>query len=234
MPEQEIKKEKGRAKEISPVLFGWLKKELTEWQKEGILEPGPAGRILGRYRLPGEKEEEDLQKRVIKYILGIGAVLIAAGVFSFVAANWKAVPDFFKILIVVAAMAAGYIAGWGIEQKTGHKKLGRALVVLGCLIYGAGIFLTAQIFHIRATWADGFILWMLGALAVGWALNSLSLYALAVPLAVVALVGHPFEIFQHFLGVDRFLLTSSFLLLLAAAATFACGFLIKKKLKLNV
>lgn len=57
--------------------------------------------------------------------------------------------------------------------------MGHALVFLGTLLYGAGIWLIAQIFHLSAHWPAGLLLWSLGALAVAWATGSRLHLALA-------------------------------------------------------
>jgi len=59
-------------------------------------------------------------------------------------------------------------------------------------------------------------------LALGLALNSFAILYFAIPVGFVAIVGHPFDIFNNFIG-DRFLLTSSFMLLTATIITFIFG-----------
>lgn len=176
------------------------------------------------------KHKEQTQKRVIQIIITIAVILIGAGIFSFIAANWQEMDKPLKIFIIVIAMLGSYIGGWFLKEKYSYHKTGEALILLGSLIYGAGIFLVAQMFHIRANWPDGFILWMIGTIGLAWVVESFPLYLLGVVLGIVAIVGHPFAIFQGFSGHNPFLLTSSFLLLMAAIITFITGWLIKKRL----
>ncbi|MEK7069917.1 MAG: DUF2157 domain-containing protein, partial [Patescibacteria group bacterium] len=109
-------------------------------------------------------QKEDSQKRVTKIIAIIGAILVGAGIFSFVAANWQEIGKFFKILIILGSMLASYYGGWILKEKYHRVKTGEALILLGSIIYGAGIFLIGQMFNIRANWPDAFILWMFGLL----------------------------------------------------------------------
>jgi uncharacterized membrane protein len=176
-----------------------------------------------------EEEKEDTQKRTIRIIVTIGAVLVGAGIFSFIAANWVEMARPVKIAIILISMLASYGTGWYLKEKTELQKTGEALILLGAIIYGAGIFLVAQMFNIRANWPDGFILWMIGTIAMAFAAESYPLFYLAIPLGIIAIVGHPFGIFTGF-GYNRFLLTSSFLLLAATIITFATGWIIRKKM----
>lgn len=179
--------------------------------------------------LNAEEEKEDLSKKTIKIIVTIGAVLISAGIFSFIAANWQGMTRPVKIGIILVSMLVSYGAGWYLKENLKLPKTGEALILLGSIIYGAGIFLVAQMFNIRANWPDGFILWMIGTIAMAFAIESYPLFYLAIPLGIVALAGHPFGIFTG-PGYNSFLLTSSFLLLASTIITFITGWIIRKKI----
>jgi len=182
-----------------------------------------------------KEEKEETQKRVIRIIVTIGVILIGVGIFSFIAANWQEMTKAVKVSIIVIAMVASYTGGWFLREKWHYKKTGEALLLLGAIIYGAGIFLVAQMFHTRGNWPDGFILWMIGTIVMAFAAESSSLFYLAIPVGIIAIVGHPFGIltfgiFGIFTGYNPFLLTSSFLLLTAAIVTFIAGWLVKKRM----
>lgn len=177
------------------------------------------------------EEKKDIHKRTVNIMVIFGAILIAAGIFSFIAANWQYLPKISKILIIIISMLAAYGTGWFLSEKKGYVKTGQALYLLGSIIYGSGIFLVGQMFHIRANWPDGFILWMIGVLVMAFAIDSFILFYLAIPLGVVAIFGHPFNIFENILfGFNNpFLMTSSILLIITVVVTFATGMVIKKR-----
>lgn len=175
------------------------------------------------------EEKEDTQKRTIQIVLTIAAVLVGAGIFSFIASNWQEMGRVMKVLIIIAAMLSSYVLSWYTKEKLQLIKTGEALMLLGSIIYGAGIFLVAQMFHIRANWPDGFILWMLGVIVMAYAVELSPLFYLSIVLGIIALIGHPFLIFTPS-GYDTFFLTSSFLLLVAAVATFVVGWTTWKKI----
>lgn len=177
-----------------------------------------------------KEEKEDTQKRTIRIIVTIGAVLIGVGVFSFIAANWQGMANIVKVLTIVIMMAASYVGGWFLKEKWHYEKTGEALLLLGSIIYGAGIFLVAQMFHTRGNWPDGFILWMIGTIVMAFAVESFSLFNLAIPVGIAAVIGYPFGIFGSFGSHNPFLLTSSFLLLIATIITFITGWLVRKRM----
>jgi len=173
--------------------------------------------------------KEDISKKTINIIVTIGAVLVGAGIFSFIAANWVGMTKPLKISIILVLMILSYGAGWYLQEKSKLQKTSSALFLLGSIIYGAGIFLIAQMFNVRVNWPDGFVLWMLGTIAMGFAVESYSLFYLAIPLGIIALIGHPFGLFS-LINYNSFLLTSSVLLLIATVVTLVSGVMIRKKI----
>ncbi|MEK7660048.1 MAG: DUF2157 domain-containing protein, partial [Patescibacteria group bacterium] len=143
-------------------------------------------------------KQEDTSKRTISIIVTIGAILVGAGVFSFIASNWQDMGRLLKLMIILVSMLISYGAGWYLKEKMHLVKTGEALILLGAIIYGSGIFLVAQMFHVRANWPDGFILWMIGTIAMAFATESYPLLYLALPLGAAALIGHPFGMFGGF------------------------------------
>ncbi|MBI2591108.1 MAG: DUF2157 domain-containing protein [Candidatus Brennerbacteria bacterium] len=184
-----------------------------------------------------ESEKADTQKRTIKIILTIGAILIGAGIFSFVAANWEEISRVLKVSILIATMLGFYIAGWHLKEKAGLVKTGAAFILLGAITYGASIFLIAQMFNIRSNWPDGFIIWMAGTLLMAFSADIFSLFYLSIITGIIAVAGTPFTLFAPLFGSrslfstsSQFLMTPSLLLLAAAAIAFISGWLVRKKI----
>jgi len=176
-----------------------------------------------------KEEKEDIQKRVIRIIVTIGAIFIGVGVFSFIAACWPGMSKIMKVFIIVIAMISSYSGGWFLRERSHYERTGESLLLLGGIIYGAGIFLIAQIFHIRGDWPDGFILWMIGTIIMAFAVESFFLFSLAILVGIIAIIGYPFGISRVSGVYDPFLLTSFFLLLTATIVTFIAGWLMKKR-----
>jgi len=175
------------------------------------------------------EKKEEASKKTIHIILTIAAVLVGAGIFSFIAANWEMMSRLGKMIIILVSMLGSYGAGWYLKEQGNYLKTGEALILLGSIIYGAGIFLVAQMFDIRANWPDGFILWMIGVIAIAFALESYAHFYLAIPLGFVAIIGHPLIIINDF-ETNPYLLTSSSLLLIATAVTFLTAWFVSLKI----
>ena len=75
----------------------------------------------------------------------MGSVLIAVGIAWFLAKNWHQISSFLKIIILLTFTSAAYIAGVMLPTK-GYAGTGKALLLLGGLLYTLSIFLIAQIF----------------------------------------------------------------------------------------
>jgi len=155
-------------KEVPQVRRGWLDQlptELSRWQAEGLLSPEQAAAIRSLYPAP-----ERIGSRLTRVLTVMAAILIGLSALLFVASHWESIDRWLKVTLLLTAMLASYGLGWWLAYGRGtYPRVGRALILLGCLIYGADIFLIAQIFHLQAHFPNGFLLWGLGTLAVAWA-----------------------------------------------------------------
>lgn len=167
-----------------------------------------------------QHENRDVQKQTTNTILVIAAILIGVGIFSFIASNWQEMTKVAKIIVIFIAMIAAHVSGFYLKEQSGYEKTGKALILLGTLIYGAGIFLIAQMFHTRADYPEGFLLWMLGTLAIAFSLGEFSvLFYLAAILGIIGNGTEIFEIFNRF-AENHYLYTSLPLLILSACACY--------------
>lgn len=182
-------------------------------------------------QIESQTTAEDAQKRTIYYVVLAGAVLIGVGIFSFIASNWQLIGPSMKVMIIVLAMIATYSLGWWLREVQKFTKSGNALIFLGSLIYGGGIFLVGQIFHISANWPDGFILWMLGSIAMALAVQIYQIFGVALFAGLIAVTSYPGVLLELMPGHDPALLTSTFLLFIATAACFIAGWTIRQTIK---
>ncbi|HEX6106394.1 MAG TPA: DUF2157 domain-containing protein, partial [Gemmatimonadales bacterium] len=99
--------------------------------------------------------------------LGLGGILLAAGILLFVAAHWEALSPGRRFGLLLVTVTALHLGGVLAERSPG---LALALHGCGTVALGGGIFLAGQIFHLQEHWPGGLMLWSLGAW-VGWALR---------------------------------------------------------------
>ncbi|HUL21776.1 MAG TPA: DUF2157 domain-containing protein [Thermodesulfobacteriota bacterium] len=158
-----------------------LEKEIDLWLKEGILLPDQKERILARYKVLKAAEEKAGPGRLITTLSILGSILVGIGVILFVASNWSALPNWGRLFIVFSSMLASYGFGFYLRYETrNYPKVGASLILLGSLIFGAGMFLIAQIYHITVHYPNGPLLWGLFVLPLAYLLRFKSLLSLAI------------------------------------------------------
>ena len=158
----------------------WLRGELDGWVADGLIGQDHADAIRGRYPDP----QPGLPWGTIIFS-GLGAVIVGLGVILLLAYNWQAMPKAAKLGIVFAALAAAHGSGLSIFLRKRNPAVGESLCLLGTMLFGAGIWLVAQIYHIDEHFPNGLLLWALGALGMAWALPSIAHGMLAAVLIAV-------------------------------------------------
>ena len=85
----------------------------------------------------------------------------------FFAYNWAAIPKFLKLALVFAALVTSHGAAlWVTRRNPANHSLVEGLHILGTMMFGAGIWLIAQIYHIDEHYPNAFLVWGLGALGL--------------------------------------------------------------------
>ena len=153
-----MSEEKTRSR-ISASRVKWLLGEIPGWVDEGLVSREAADTLAGRYLDAAAASG----RAKLVYVIGIfAAVLLGTGVILFFASNWDAISRFGKLVIICFAVAGAYFAGYELKYVLGYGIIGEAVILLGAILFGAGIYLTAQAFHISAEFPNGTLLWMLG------------------------------------------------------------------------
>ncbi|HOK56214.1 MAG TPA: DUF2157 domain-containing protein [bacterium] len=209
--------------------FEELKKEGERWVSEGLITEQQLEKILQIY-IPEQKPSEDeLRKNVTRLILIFASVFIGIAFFSFVASNWKYLSFLTKFFIIVICMLSSYISGWYFIEFKNLKRTGEALIYLGQLIFGSGIFLIGQHHHTPAyNWPLGFILWTIGTILLAFSTNIFSLFYFAIVLSIIPVIGFPFIIFDERI-ISQFFFTPLWIVLFMSFFLFISGFIIYKK-----
>jgi hypothetical protein len=166
---------------ITEVQREWLAGEVDAWLGMGMLTDDQAQALLALY--PTREEAGRLrQSRALFTLLALSAVLIGLGVFLLVAYNWDEMHAAVKVVLIVAGLAACHGSGLALRYRAGLPTASEVAFFLGCLFYGAGIWLIAQIFHVSTHYPDGYWWWALGVLPFALALDTLVMHALLVAL----------------------------------------------------
>jgi len=161
--------------------LAWLLDELTAWTRGGIVTEDQARRIRARYDLSEvELDRHAGPGKLIAAVAIMGALLCGAGILTFIASNWDEMSDGLRLALIFSTVIGFQWGGYELAfRRANYPRIGQALLLVGALAYGAGIFLVAQIFHLDDHYPNGFLLWGIGALAVAIAVRSLPVFTVA-------------------------------------------------------
>lgn len=160
----------------------WLAKESEGWSVDGLISPDQRARILARY-----PEEETPSGRMAFVLRAFGVLLFGAAVMLVIGHNWADLPRGGKLATVVAGVAL--LQGVGLWYTFNARRTGSVLGHLaGCLMFGAGIALVGQTYHMDAHSPDAVLAWCLGTLPFALVLESALLHVATLALAATWLL----------------------------------------------
>jgi uncharacterized membrane protein len=165
-------------KKPSMRMIQWLNDELKLWHDEKVITHEQADIISKRYVIPAEKR--GAPGKFITVILIIGAFLLGAGILLLIASNWNSIPGWLKIVVIYLLIGGVNYAGYDLQFiRKNNPRLGAALLLLGSILFGGGIWLTAQVFQINAHFTNGLLFWFIGIIPIAWILRSVPILALS-------------------------------------------------------
>lgn len=162
-----------------------LSAEASSWVQKGIISVDQADRILEMYgtELPSGRE-----KSAGYYVLlAIAALFMGLALIVLLSANWEQIPRMVRMTTLIAATLAVNCVGLHFF-KQGRFDAGRIWFFSGSLVYGAAIFLIAQIYHLGEHYPDGVFYWALGVMPIALLTDSVLIMLLAGSLATLWLV----------------------------------------------
>ncbi|MFH1684070.1 MAG: DUF2157 domain-containing protein [Candidatus Margulisiibacteriota bacterium] len=146
------------------------KDQIEQWLKDGTVTKEQAQKMLAD---ASKYTKEQRSNKFIVAISTIGATLLGIGVLLFVASNWEAIPDFIKVLILCGSTGGSFYLGYMFKyEKQNYIMVGAALIFLAALLFGATVFLIAQIYHINANNHTLILIWLLGVVPLVYILKS--------------------------------------------------------------
>jgi uncharacterized membrane protein len=159
----------------------WLYSESERWVRDGILSVEQAARLRGLYPTP-----KPTRPWATLIFCGLGALIVGLGVILLFAYNWHAMPKLAKLATVFGSLAAAHAGGLTLFlTKPRYRAMGEALTVGGTMLFGAGIWLVAQVYHIDEHFPSGFLIWGLGAFLLAWAMPSVFQALMALVLLTI-------------------------------------------------
>ncbi len=173
---------------------------LKRWTEAGLIDAAAAARIRDYEARQGQAG--GLRWPVL-LALGLGGLLVGAGVLLFVAAHWDRLSPEARFTCVTLMVALFHVAAALAAER--FPPLAASLHAIGTVCLGAGIFLAGQIFHLQEYWPAGVLLWALGAFMAWALLRDWPQAALAAVLTPLWLSGEWLEATQRLSGQEKIL-----------------------------
>ena len=157
----------------------WLNEETTVWAREGLIGEAQRERILARY-----PAEEAGSGRLTFALRALAVLVLFAAVVLVISHNWDDLSRSGRMATVISVLVA--VQGIGVSYLLRSRPQGAALgLFASCLLYGAAIGLTGQIFHLDAHQPDAYLAWCLGVLPFALLLDYTLLHLLVIGLASI-------------------------------------------------
>ena len=180
------------SREVTRAQRDWLEGEIAVWQTMGLVDEDRAQALLGLYE-SRESFEARQQTQGAVHIAGPGGSLVGLGVLLLIGYNWEQMPAPLKITAIFGAMIATHATAFEVRYRLGWRRLSEVVFFMGCLLYGAAIWLLAQIFHIESSNYDAVWWWAIGVLPFALLLDTILLHLLFAGLLALWL---GFEVFS--------------------------------------
>jgi uncharacterized membrane protein len=134
-----------------------LEADLVKWVAEGVIS-GDVAQSIRKARF-GE-EGVSLLPAIFAML---GALMLAASVSAFVAANWQEIPRLVRLVGIFTLIAGCFFPALLLERR-GMPRGADAAITLATLCFGTGVALVGQMYHLPADWPAGAMLIALGGL----------------------------------------------------------------------
>lgn len=154
-----------------------VKSDIDRWVGAGMIDAATAARLV--------RDVEERQRRspgLGSVLAMLAALLFAAAILIFVAANWEAFARIARVLALFALILAGYVGG-AVLKGRGHFAAGEAAWLVAAAAFGGSIALIGQMYHLSGDEASALVVWGAGTALAALALRSNPLTVAAVGIA---------------------------------------------------
>ena len=134
-----------------------LEADLVKWVAGGVIS-GDTAQSIRKARFG-----EEAVSRLPAIFGMLGALMLAASVSAFVAANWQEIPRTVRLVGILTLIAGCFFPALLLERR-GMPRGADAAITLAMLCFGAGVALVGQMYHLPADWPAGAMLIAIGGL----------------------------------------------------------------------
>lgn len=151
-------------------------KDLEAWERKGYIAADGARAIRDELAARGD----GLGLAPVLAILG--AVLLATGAMTFVAAHWNEMARLTRLALLIGGLWSAYgLSAW--FNGRGHPYFAEAANLLGGALFGVNIMLIGQMYHLAGSLPAAMLTWTAGVTLAALLLHSNASFALAIVLA---------------------------------------------------
>lgn len=195
-----------------------LQKEGKKWIEADIISEEQLEQILALY-----------SKKDPHFVLTVFAILLTGlGFLTFIFSDWAQVPHISRVLIVIIVMLGLYITG-DILHRKGSILYGVSFILLGYIVFMAGLFLTIHIYQVSlfSAWPlvicslVGMLLYALyehrflfvvgiGVLTIGQIYSGINFHSFDMWLFIFLMLGFTYFTYRHVHVLYSYLLAASF------------------------
>lgn len=182
----------------------WLSAQVERWTQAQLISSQQGRAIVGHYLDDGELRRQGVVRNLVVMGVLAGALLIS-GCVILLSQHWNSINRYDKTVAVFGVVAAAFAASM-IGYRRGSRVMGEALALLGTLLFGGGLWLLGQIYHMHGQYPGVFFWWALGSMVTATLLKSPMCAAAGL---VVGGVWAGADILQSARGNDLFLALSA-------------------------
>ena len=170
-----------------------VRQDIKRWRAAGLIDARTAD-VLNL----DVKQNERRSLSFGSILAMMAALLLAAAILVFIAANWEAIPRLVRVGALFALILGGYVGG-AVLRSRDHPAIGEALFVVGAAAFGGAIALIGQMYHLSGDESSALMTWCAGTALAALLLRSSPLTVAAVAIAdawLAVTLFNGFEIFS--------------------------------------
>jgi uncharacterized membrane protein len=179
-----------------PFMTGYssrVRQDIKRWRAAGLIDARTADVL--------NLDVEQNERRSLSFgsiLAMMAALLLAAAILVFIAANWEVIPRLVRVGALFALILGGYVGG-AVLRSRDHPAIGEALFVVGAAAFGGAIALIGQMYHLSGDESSALMTWCAGTALAALLLRSSPLTVAAVAIAdawLAVTLFNGFEIFS--------------------------------------